>query len=114
MTKLMGHTLRHGITESKLLYLQLILSAFFNQERLESHFQRMSLGKGVVGDQPTLEEMKSVLSEWDAYMYCGHGANLKNVSSQVEYPYRSNPTKAVLAVPTALKSPDTDLTFSRH
>jgi hypothetical protein len=43
----------------------------------------MSLGKGVVGEQPTLEEMKSVLSEWDAYMYCGHGANLKNVSLQV-------------------------------
>jgi hypothetical protein len=43
----------------------------------------MSLGQGVVGEQPSLHQIKSVLSEWDAYMYCGHGGNLKNVPSQV-------------------------------
>ena len=42
----------------------------------------MNLVKGVVGEQPSLKEMKSVLSEWDAYMYGGHGANLKNVPLQ--------------------------------
>ena len=44
----------------------------------------MSLGQGLVGEQPSLKQMQSVLSEWDAYMYCGHGANLKNVPLKVD------------------------------
>ena len=38
--------------------------------------------KGIVGEQPSYPQMKKVLSEMDAFMYCGHGANLKNFTSQ--------------------------------
>ena len=53
------------------------------QERLEPKFQELSLGSGVIGEQPSLSTMKSVLTEWDAYMYCGHGSSLKNVPFHV-------------------------------
>ena len=38
--------------------------------------------KGIVGEQPSYPQMKKVLSEMDAFMYCGHGSSLKNFSSQ--------------------------------
>jgi hypothetical protein len=38
----------------------------------------MNLGEGIIGEQPSLPQMKQVLSDMDAFMYCGHGANLKN------------------------------------
>ena len=51
------------------------------QARLEPTF-KTSLGSGVIGEQPSLPQMKKVLSEMDAYMYCGHGFSLKNLSQQ--------------------------------
>ncbi len=52
------------------------------QERLEPTFTEMSLGAGIVGEQPSLPQMQKVLSEMDAYMYCGHGSTLKKFPPQ--------------------------------
>ena len=46
------------------------------QKRLEGVFQDILLGNGVTGEQPSLPQMQKVLSEMDAFVYCGHG-NLK-------------------------------------
>ncbi len=51
------------------------------QERLEGPFATIG-SDGVVGQQPSLPQMKRVLSEMDAFMYAGHGGSLKNVPSQ--------------------------------
>ena len=49
------------------------------QERLESVFQDILLGNGVVGKQPSLPQMQKVLSEMDAIIYCGHGPSMKHL-----------------------------------
>lgn len=52
------------------------------QLRLEKPFQEMSLGKGVVGEWPTLPQMSTALSEMDVFMYCGHGSAMKTITGQ--------------------------------
>ena len=52
------------------------------QMRLQKPFQELSLGKGVVGEWPTLPQMSTALSEMDVFMYCGHGGNMKNLTGQ--------------------------------
>ena len=42
----------------------------------------MSIGSGVVGEQPSLPQMRRVFSEMDAYLYMGHGSTLTNCSAQ--------------------------------
>ena len=72
-----------GVREDKIFY---ILNPDKNlektQKRLEGQFHEMQLGDGIVGEHPSLPEMKRVLSEMDAFMYCGHGSNLKNMPAQ--------------------------------
>ena len=60
------------------LYKQIYLWAKMCQENLKFPF----FMKGIVGEQPSYPQMKKVLSEMDAFMYCGHGSSLKNFSSQ--------------------------------
>ena len=52
------------------------------QKRLEGAFQQMSIEKGLVGEQPSLDKMQKVLSEMDTYIYCGHGDGRKNLPTQ--------------------------------
>ena len=52
------------------------------QMRLQKPFEELSLGKGVVGEWPTLPQMSSALSEMDVFMYCGHGSNMKTITGQ--------------------------------
>ena len=52
------------------------------QKRLEGVFQEILLGNGVIGEQPSLPQMQKVLAEMDAFIYCGHGANMKNIPLQ--------------------------------
>ena len=52
------------------------------QMRLQKPFEEMSLGKGVVGEWPTLPQMSTALSEMDVFMYCGHGSTMKTISGQ--------------------------------
>ena len=52
------------------------------QARLEPTLAEMSIGSGIVGEQPSLPQMRKVFSEMDAYLYIGHGSTLKNFSSQ--------------------------------
>ena len=72
-----------GIHQDKIFY---VLNPDQNlaktQARLEPTLASMSIKEGIVGEQPTNPQMKKVLSEMDAFMYCGHGANLKNFTSQ--------------------------------
>ena len=42
----------------------------------------MSIEKGLVGEQPSLDKMQKVLSEMDTYIYCGHGDGRKNLPTQ--------------------------------
>ena len=51
------------------------------EERLTETF-KSKLGPGIISEQPTLDQMQKVLKEMDAYMYCGHGSNLKNMRLQ--------------------------------
>ena len=60
------------------LYKQIYQWAKMWQENLKFPF----FMKGIVGEQPSYPQMKKVLSEMDAFMYCGHGSSLKNFSSQ--------------------------------
>ena len=52
------------------------------QKRLEGAFQQMSIEKGLIGEQPSLDKMQKVLSEMDTYIYCGHGDGRKNLPTQ--------------------------------
>ena len=52
------------------------------QNRLEKPFREMSLGKGVVGEWPTLPQISTALSEMDVFMYCGHGSQMKTITGQ--------------------------------
>ena len=52
------------------------------QQRLEGVFQDILLGNGVAGEQPSLPQMQKVLSEWDAFVYCGHGPTMENLPSK--------------------------------
>ena len=52
------------------------------QKRLEGVFQDILLGNGVTGEQPSLPQMQKVLSEMDAFVYCGHGGSLKSLPLQ--------------------------------
>ena len=72
-----------GIREENIFYvLNPDKNLIKTQNRLEGPFQAMSLGDGVIGEQPTLPQMQKVLSEMDAFMYCGHGGSLKNLPAQ--------------------------------
>ena len=52
------------------------------QKKLEGELT--SLGsEGRVGEHPSLPEMKRVLSEMDAFMYCGHGTSAKSMPENV-------------------------------
>ena len=51
------------------------------EERLKETFKN-NLGDGVISEQPTLPQMQTVLQKMDAYMYCGHGSNLRNLKLQ--------------------------------
>ena len=72
-----------GIREDKIFY---VLNPDKNlsktQARLEGPFQSMSLREGIIGEQPSLPQMQKVLSEMDAFLYCGHGGSVKNVPPQ--------------------------------
>ena len=72
---------RGEIRQSKIFY---VLNPDQNlaktQAKLEPTFT--NLGSGVIGQQPSLPQMKKVLSEMDAYLYCGHGSTLKKFSNQ--------------------------------
>lgn len=52
------------------------------QKRLEKPFKKLSLGEGVVGEWPTFPKMQTALSEMDAFVYIGHGGNMKTISGQ--------------------------------
>ena len=49
------------------------------QQRLEGVFQERFLGNGVIGEQPSLPQMQKVLSEMDAFIYCGHGSTMPSL-----------------------------------
>jgi len=68
-----------GVRQDKIFYVlnpDQNLSA--TQKKLEGELT--SLGsEGRVGEHPSLPEMKRVLSEMDAFMYCGHGTSAKSM-----------------------------------
>jgi len=69
-----------GIRDSNIFY---VLNPDKNlgktQKRLEGPFQDMNLGPGVIGEQPSLPQMHKVLSEMDAFIYCGHGSTMASL-----------------------------------
>ena len=72
-----------GIRQDKIFY---VLNPDQNlaktQARLEPTFASMSIKEGITGEQPSYPQMKKVLSEMDAFIYCGHGSTLTNFSNQ--------------------------------
>jgi len=52
------------------------------QKRLEGQLRSMSLGEGIVGQEPSMPDMKRFLTEMDAYMYMGHGSSEKYLPGQ--------------------------------
>lgn len=74
---------RTGIRQDKIFY---VLNPDQNlaktQAKLEPALASLSLREGLIGQQPSLPQMKQVLSSMDAFMYCGHGSRLKHFSTQ--------------------------------
>jgi len=74
-----------GVREDKIFYVLNPDNNLANtQKKLEGELASLG-GEGVVGEHPSLPEMKRVLAEKDAFMYCGHGNSLRTMpADQVE------------------------------